>query len=32
MKFNVKKLETVATTSTIDDEIVPWKEAKIQCL
>lgn len=32
MNFKVKKLETVATTVTIDDEIVPWKEAKTQCL
>lgn len=32
VKFNVKKLETVATTATSDDEIVPWKEAKNQCL
>lgn len=33
MKFNVKKLETVATTAmTTDSGSIPWKEAKKQCL
>lgn len=31
MKFNVKKLETVATTTAIDTGGVPWKEAKARC-
>ena len=31
MKFNVKKLENVATTTSIDTGGVPWKEAKAQC-
>lgn len=31
MKFNVKKLEIVATTAAVDP-VVPWKEAKAQCL
>lgn len=32
MKFNVKKLETVSTTAMAADDVVPWKEAKLQCL
>jgi hypothetical protein len=34
MKFNVKKVETVATTAAIiiDDAGGPWKESKKQCL
>lgn len=33
MKFNVKKVETVAVTDlVISDGGVPWKEAKAQCL
>lgn len=31
MKFTVKKMETVATTAAADP-VVPWKEAKAQCL
>jgi len=30
MKFNVKKVEKVATTAV--DPIPPWKETKKQCL
>lgn len=32
MKFNVKKVETVATTAASYDGGVPWKEAKVQCM
>ena len=35
MKFNVKKVETVATTAVIpvvDDAGGPWMESKKQCL
>jgi hypothetical protein len=32
MKFNVKKLESVATTVAVDTGGIPWKEAKAQCL
>ena len=31
MKFTVKKMETVAITAAVDP-VVPWKEAKAQCL
>lgn len=32
MKFNVKRIETVATTLENSWADVPWKEAKKQCL
>ncbi len=32
MKFNVKKLETVATTVASFDTPNPWKETKVHCL
>ena len=31
MKFNVKKVESVATTVAVDPKN-PWKETKVQCL
>lgn len=31
MKFNVKKVETVATTAVDANPGNPWKEAKVQC-
>lgn len=32
MKFNVKKVETVATTGLVAHDVgIPWKETKVQC-
>ena len=31
MKFNARKVETVATTAFTCTEGGPWKEAKVQC-
>ncbi len=31
MKFNAKKVESVATTALACNDGGPWKEAKVQC-